>query len=318
MKKLLLLLVSALFLFPMSSVYAKDYPTGTIKMIVPYKPGGRSDITARILAKYIPKYLGGQMVVVNVSGASGTIGCKELLKSKPDGYTFLYHHESMLTAKTTGLVDFTWDAFAPACMTVKTVNIYVARPDAPWNNWADLKADAKKRPGKIRVASSVGSPVHLSYVMMNQDTGGALRLAAGGGGDLARLSKLLGNHLEVTSASLPSVKSYIESGKVKPLFLTSKDRNKFIPDVPSWNDEGLPSEITFSMVVYAPAGTPDNIIKKISNACKEISADPEYVKDIEKYFVEVTYKDTAETREILKTEAALYEELSKKAGLLKK
>ncbi len=317
MKKLVTLLMIAAFLVPATIALAEEYPSGPIKMIVPYKPGGRSDITARILGKYLPKYLGTQMVVVNVAGASGTIGCKELLKSKPDGYTLLYHHESMLTAKTTGLVNFTWDAFTPICLTVRTVNIYVTGPDAPYSTWAELKAEAKKNPGKITVGTSVGSPVHLSYVLMNQDAGGTLRVATGGG-DIDRISKIMGGHLAVTSASLPSVVSYIQSGKVKPLFLTSKDRSKFLPEVASWSDAGLPEEIIFNMVVYAPKNMPDDVVKKISEACQKISADPEYVKDIEKYFVEVTYKDTAETRRILKSEAELYEKLTEEAGLKKK
>jgi len=318
MKKVLSLVLLAAFLAPAALSVASDYPSGPIKMVVPYKPGGRSDITARVLGKYFPKYLDAQMVVVNVNGASGTIGCKEVLKAKPDGYTLLYHHESMLTAKTTGLVDFSWDAFTPVCMTVSTDNIYVTSPDAPYSTWKGLKAEAGKNPGEIVVASSVGSPVHLSYVIMNQDAGGTLRLAAGGGGDIDRISKLMGGHLDVTSASLPSVVSYIESGKVKPLFLTSKDRSKFLPEVASWSDAGLPYEVVFNMVVYAPPGTPDDVVKKLSEACQKISSDPEYIKDIEKYYVEINYKDTKTTKEYLKDTADFYFKLTEEAGLSKK
>jgi tripartite-type tricarboxylate transporter receptor subunit TctC len=171
-------------------------------MIVPYKPGGRSDILARVIGKYTRTYLGTELAVVNLDGASGTLGCREVLAAKPDGYTLLYHHQSMLTSYHTGLVDFNYNSFVPVVRMAKTDNVYLVKPDSPWNSFKDLAEAAKKKPGTIRVASSVGSPLHLSFVMMQRAANNAFQLAAGGGGDTDRITKLLGGHIEVTSASL--------------------------------------------------------------------------------------------------------------------
>jgi len=291
------------------------YPNKPIKVVVPYKPGGRSDLTARILGKYAKEYLGVNFVVVNISGASGTIGCKEVLKAKPDGYTFLYHHQSMFSGYHTGLVNFNFDDFTPACSTVRTINVYIVKADAPWKSFEDLMQYAMDNKGEVKVASSIGSPLHLSFVQMQNATNNSFKLAAGGGGDVDRITKLLGGHFEVTSASLPSVRAYIESGDVRPLVVTSSERSVFLPDVPSWNEVGLPSEFTFDMIPYFPPETPENIIKIFSEGCKKITEDPRYIKDIEDNFIEVKYMDTKECRNFLYEQDALIYRLSKIAGM---
>lgn len=297
---------------------ADPYPSKTIKMVVPYAPGGRSDILARVIGKYTKEYLGQEMVVVNLAGASGTLGCRDVLAAKPDGYSLLYHHQSMLTSYHTGLADFNYNSFVPVARMAKTDNVYLVKPDSPWNSFKDMAEAAKKKPGSIRIASSVGSPLHLSFVIMQRATGNAFQLAAGGGGDTDRITKLLGGHIEVTSASLPAAKPYIDSGKLKPIFLASKERSRFLPQVQSWKDSGLEGNFAFDMVVYAPPGTPENVVKTLASALKKISENKTYIDELDKYMVEINYLDTKDTMEWLKQDDALYAELTKAAGLTKK
>ncbi len=304
--------------FTMETCLADTYPSKPIKMIVPYKPGGRSDILARVLGKYTKEYLGVELVVVNIDGASGTLGCRETLAARPDGYTLLYHHQSMLTSFHTGLVDFNYDAFTPVCRMAKTDNVYLVKADSPWNTFQDMVEAGKKKPGSIRIASSVGSPLHLSFVVMQNAAGGIFQMAAGAGGDTDRITKLLGGHIEVTSASLPAAQPYIDSGKLKPLFIASKDRSRFLPKVPSWGDLGLEGDFAFDMVIYAPPKTPSNIVNTLAAACKKISTDPKYIEELEKYMVEINYLDNKQTLDWLKADDALYKRVTKEAGLTKK
>jgi tripartite-type tricarboxylate transporter receptor subunit TctC len=153
---------------------------------------------------------------------------------------------------------------------------------------------------------------------MQRATGNAFQLAAGGGGDTDRITKLLGGHIEVTSASLPAAKPYIDSGKLKPLFLASKERSRFLPQVQSWKDSGLEGNFAFDMVVYAPPGTPANVVNTLSSALKKISENKTYIEELDKYMVEINYLDTKDTMEWLKQDDALYADLTKAAGLTKK
>lgn len=302
----------------MGTCLAAEYPSKAIKMVVPYAPGGRSDICARVLGKYTKKYLGTELYVVNIAGASGTLGCQEVLRAEPDGYTLLYHHQSMLTSYYTGLADFNYNNFVPVARMVKTDNVYLVRSDSPWNSFEDLVEAAKGKPGSIRIASSVGSPVHLTFVMMQRVANNTFQLAAGGGGDTDRIAKLLGGHIEVTSASIPAAKPYIDSEKVRPLFVTSKQRSRFLPHTPSWEEIGLEGNFSFDMVVYAPPKTPDEVVETLAAALKKISEDKDYIAEVEKYMAEINYLDPKETIEWLEREDALYADLIEAAGLMKK
>jgi tripartite-type tricarboxylate transporter receptor subunit TctC len=299
-------------------VFANDYPDKPIEMVVPYAPGGRSDIAARILGKYFPKYLDQPTVIVNIAGASGTVGSQNVLESRPDGYRLLNHHESMLSSFETGLVNFTWNDFTVICTTVATDNVVVAMPDAPYSNWQELKEYSQKNPNALTMGVSVGSNAHLAGIVMNKDAGGTLDIALGGGGDTDRITKLLGGHLDLTTASVPSVMGFIEAGQLKPIVLQSRDKSKFLPNVQTWEEANLKGNFGYYQVIYAPPGTPDNVVRIISEAIKEISSNSEYIEEIEKNGIEVTYLDTKESIEFLKQEEDYFRPLFEEAGLAKK
>ena len=299
-------------------VFANDYPDKPIEMVVPYAPGGRSDIAARILGKYFPKYLDQPTVIVNIAGASGTVGSQNVLESRPDGYRLLNHHESMLSSFETGLVNFTWNDFTVICTTVATDNVVVAMPDAPYSNWQELKEYSQKNPNALTMGVSVGSNAHLAGIVMNKDAGGTLDIALGGGGDTDRITKLLGGHLDLTTASVPSVMGFIEAGQLKPIVLQSRGKSKFLPNVQTWEEANLKGNFGYYQVIYAPPGTPDNVVRIISEAIKEISSNSEYIEEIEKNGIEVTYLDTKESIEFLKQEEDYFRPLFEEAGLVKK
>ena len=153
---------------------------------------------------------------------------------------------------------------------------------------------------------------------MNKDAGGTLDIALGGGGDTDRITKLLGGHLDLTTASVPSVMGFIEAGQLKPIVLQSRDKSKFLPNVQTWEEANLKGNFGYYQVIYAPPGTPDNVVRIISEAIKEISSNSEYIEEIEKNGIEVTYLDTKESIEFLKQEEDYFRPLFEEAGLVKK
>src|SRR5665648_379491 len=116
------------------TVAAQSYPEKPIKMVVPYGPGGGSDITARIFAKYAEEYFGQPMVVANITGAGGAVGGQEVLDSQADGYTLFWHHQAMHAGYHTGVADYTWDSFTPICTAAGVEgNCILVDDEAPWN-----------------------------------------------------------------------------------------------------------------------------------------------------------------------------------------
>jgi len=150
----------------------KEYPTKPIKMVVPYNPGGGSDISARIFAKSAEEYFGQPIVVVNIAGAGGSVGGQEVLNSKPDGYTLFWHHAAMHVSYHTGIADFTWDSFSPICRTATSCPVLAVAADAPWNTMDELIDYIKENPGQIRMGVGIGATSHFAGVELDIATGG--------------------------------------------------------------------------------------------------------------------------------------------------
>lgn len=295
--------------------FAAEYPAQPIKLVVPYAAGGTSDIQTRIMSKYIKEYLGQDFVIVNISGAGGGIGNREVLNAAPDGYTVLFQHQSMFSNYLTGVSDFTYNDFAPVCLAIRTNRIFVARPDAPWNNLKDVVEDAKKRPGQIRLGAEIGATSHFQVMPLQMMTNNAFVLTASKGGDMDRITKIMGSHMDLSVVALSSVVSYLKSGELKALAVTSAERDPFLPDVPTAKELGIDAVFMQDTGFYMPPKTPENIVAVFSKAIGEMSKNEAYVKEIEeKTFSQVRYMDTEEFVKFLEEDFKYWSRLAKEAG----
>jgi tripartite-type tricarboxylate transporter receptor subunit TctC len=295
--------------------FAAEYPAQPIKLVVPYAAGGTSDIQTRIMSKYIKEYLGQDFVIVNISGAGGGIGNREVLNAAPDGYTVLFQHQSMFSNYLTGVSDFTYNDFAPVCLAIRTNRIFVTRPDAPWNNLKDVVEDAKKRPGQIRLGAEIGATSHFQVMPLQIMTNNAFVLTASKGGDMDRITKIMGSHMDLSVVALSSVVSYLKSGELKALAVTSAERDPFLPDVPTAKELGIDAVFMQDTGFYMPPKTPENIVAVFSKAIGEMSKNEAYVKEIEeKTFSQVRYMDTEEFVKFLEEDFKYWSRLAKEAG----
>jgi len=296
-------------------VFAAEYPTQPVKIIVPYSAGGTSDLQTRIMSKYIKEYLGQDFVIVNIAGAGGGIGAREVLNSKPDGYTVLFLHQSIFTNYLTGVSDFTYTDFTPVCLAISTNRIFIARPDAPWNNLKDAVEDAKKRPGQIRLGAEIGATSHFQVMPLQMMTDNAFVLTASKGGDMDRITKVMGGHMDLSVVALSSVVSYLKSGDLKALAVTSEERDSFLPDVPTAKELGIDAVFMQDTGFYMPPKTPDSVVAAFSKAIGEMSKNEAYVKEeAEKTFSQVRYMDTEEFVKFLEKDFKYWSRIAKEAG----
>ena len=298
-----------------SFAFAAEYPAQPIKVVVPYAAGGTSDIQTRIMSKYIKEYLGQDFVIVNITGAGGGIGNREVLNAAPDGYTVLFQHQSMFSNYLTGVSDFTYNDFAPVCLAISTNRIFVTRPDAPWKDLKDVVEDAKKRPGQIRLGAEIGATSHFQVMPLQIMTDNAFVLTASKGGDMDRITKIMGGHMDLSVVALSSVVSYLKSGELKALAVTSAERDPFLPDVPTAKELGIDAIFMQDTGFYMPPKTPEGIVAVFSKAIGEMSKNEAYVKEIEeKTFSQVKYMDTEEFVKFLEEDFKYWSRLAKEAG----
>jgi len=258
---------------------AAEYPERPITIVVPYNPGGSSDTSCRILAKYLEKYIGQKIVIKNIAGAAGSVGSRKVLDSEPNGYTLLYNHLTMLTAYHTGTADFTWDSFTPICQAIKFIEALVVHANSEWKTVHDLIKDAKARPGEIKWGLHVGAGLHFIYAQFTAATDTEFRIVPGGG-DHDQVTKLLGRHIDVATPCEIVAKQYVEVGELRYLGVMADEKTPLLPDVPTLKEQGVDVTFKFEPGLYGPPNLPDYVVEKVSDAVKKASNNPEFKKDL--------------------------------------
>ncbi|MHC4172549.1 MAG: tripartite tricarboxylate transporter substrate binding protein [Planctomycetota bacterium] len=319
LKRLMLVLIVtavSIAFFGKVAFGSNGYPSKRIKVVVPFKVGGASDITLRIMGKYIKKYLGANYVVVNIIGGGGSIGAREVLKSKPDGYAVLWINQSIITSYHTGVADFNFDDLTPVCQGLRTGRVVISRADASWNNLKDAIEDAKNNRNRIRLCAEIGATSHFQVIPILIETDNAFILTASSGGDMDRITKILGGHVDLSPVALSAAISYFKSKDLKALSVLSPERDPFLPDVPTALEQGIDAEFTQYMGFYMPPETPESIVRTFSKAIEQVLKDKGCLKELaEKAYALPAYKNQkAFTKDLFKEDAKFYF-LARVAGL---
>jgi tripartite-type tricarboxylate transporter receptor subunit TctC len=246
--------------------------------VVPFPPGGTTDILARVVAAQLEQRLHQSVVVDNRPGAGGNIGTARVAKSPPDGYTLVMgtvgtHAINMSLYKDTGY-DNVKD-FAPITRVANVPNVLEVPAGAPYKDVKSLIAFAKAHPGQLTFASSGnGTSIHLAGELFKSMTGVDIRHVPFRGSAPA-ITAMLGEHVNMMFDNLPSSFSQIKAGKLRPLAVTSSTRSPALPDVPTIAESGLPGyDATSWFGLLAPAGTPPAIIKQLNAEIIAILAVP--------------------------------------------
>ena len=254
------------------------YPDHTVTIVVPFPPGGTTDILARVMAEALSQRLHQSVVVDNRPGAGGNIGAARVAKAPPDGYTLVMgtvgtHAINMSLYKDTGY-DNVKD-FAPISRVANVPNVLVVNAAAPYRDVQQLITYAKAHPGELTFASSGnGTSIHLAGELFKTMTGVDMRHVPFRGSAPA-ITSLLGEHVNLMFDNLPSSFQQIKAGKLRALAVTSATRSAALPDVPTMAEAGLTGyEATSWFGLLAPAGTPPAIVKLLDDQLLVILADP--------------------------------------------
>jgi len=243
------------------------YPAKPIRLVVPFPPGGTTDILARIVAQKLTEAWGQPVVVDNRPGAGGNIGAELVAKSAPDGYTLLMGTVGTHAINASLYAKLPYDHvkdFAPVILVAGVPNVLVVNPSVPVNSVAELIAYAKANPGKLNFASSgSGTSIHLSGELFRTMAGVQITHVPYKGSAPA-IADLVGGQVQLMFDNLPSSLAQIKAGKLRALAVTSDKRAPALPDVPTMAEAGLPGfEASSWFGVLAPAGTPPAIVGKL-------------------------------------------------------
>jgi len=257
---------------------AQAFPSKPINLVVPFAPGGSTDVVARIIAAQMSQTMGQQVIVENRAGAGGGVGAAAVAKATPDGYTILMatistHTLNPLMAKTK-LFDPVKD-FAPISLLATVPNVLVVHPSLGVNNVQELVALLKREPGKHSYASSGnGTPLHVSGELFKRMTGVDMQHIPYRGGGPA-MNDLVGGQVKIMFDNLPPSVPQIRGGTIKALGVTTKTRVPGFETIPTIAEQGLPDYETYSWNgILAPAGTPAAVIAKLNAEANKAIADP--------------------------------------------
>ncbi len=255
---------------------AADYPVRPVKWVVPYPPGGTTDVLARIVAQWLSEKMGQQFIVENKPGGGNNIGVEYVVNAAPDGYTMLLVNPANginTTLYANLAFNFPRD-IAPVAGLVRTPNIMEVTPSLPVKTVAEFIAYCKANPGKINMASSgSGTSVHLSGELFKSMTDcQMLHVPYKGAGPA--LTDLMAGQVHVIFDNLPSSAGFIKGGNIRPLAVTSAARDPAFPDVPTVAETVPGYEATAWFGIGMPKGTPRDVTEKVNAEVNRALADP--------------------------------------------
>ncbi|ETF04284.1 hypothetical protein W822_03705 [Advenella kashmirensis W13003] len=273
------LLASALLIWAYAPAHAA-WPDKPIKMVVPYAPGGSTDTIARKYGSFVQEVLKQPVVIENKPGASTNIGADQVVRAKPDGYTFLFGVDTLATNPSVGPVP-PFDArkaLVPVSLVTHIPGLIASNADFGGEKMSDLIAMAKKEPGKYTISSA---SLFLQVGLVQKYTGLNLRHIPYKGGAQAAM-EAAGGQVDMVFANIPVLQTLVKSGKLRPLAITSAKRSVALPDVPTLVELGMPNAIISNWyAVFAPEGTPTDIVNRLSQVTAQFVNDPQTRADLE-------------------------------------
>ena len=258
---------------------AQGYPAKSIRIVVPFPPGGNSDVNARIIAQPLQEQMGQTVVIENRTGAGGMIGTDVVAKAPPDGYTLVLGSDGPTTISPLIYRKPPYDPIkdlAPVSLLSLTAMVIVVHPSVPAKNVKELIALAKSAPGKLlRASGGVGTANHIAGESFQTMSGTRMVHVPYKGTPLA-LVDVIGGHVDVLFDTMPSVISYIKQGKVRALAVTTRKRATALRDVPTVEEAaGIKGyEASVYTGLLAPAGTPKEVLNRLSSEVAKALANP--------------------------------------------
>jgi tripartite-type tricarboxylate transporter receptor subunit TctC len=297
---------------------AQQYPKGTVQIVVPFSPGGSTDIFWRTLSDTLSKHLGANLAVLNKPGGGGVVGVSSVVTAKSDGYTLAAGNSDTLNITPLFTSEIPFDpvnsltylfkmAFFPQCIAV--------RADSPFKTLEDLAAFARANPKKLKAGTSgVGTSPYMAVHMFNDDAGVEITpVAFGGGGEV--VPNLLGGHVDFAFVAVPPVKPQVVAGKARILAILSLKRHPLHPDIPTAVEKGFKKTVVETgLGLVGPRGLPAPVVRKWEKVAQETLKDPTVIAGIQKLDYVVDYMNGESYKKDVAREFEYFKKLMANVG----
>jgi tripartite-type tricarboxylate transporter receptor subunit TctC len=316
----LLLCASAALALHVPALAQGAWPERAIKLVVPFPPGGGTDLVARAMSHSLSEHLGQPIVIDNKPGASAVIGTEAVAKAAPDGYTLLLSGSTSYSVNPALRAKLPYDPsrdLAPIAIVARTPLVLVVGKGTPWKSLPELITAAKAKPKTIRYATfGSGSGPHLAGVLFALAAGIQLQDIPYKGSSQAALA-VIGGEIEIAIDTVASVAPHVQSGKLRALGIVGTTRSSMLPEVRTLAEQGLP-EATFDAWYgfAAPARTPAPVIDKLTSAVTATMGDAVLQAQLRAQGMEPTVIGSALFRRQMESEIARYRALAHRAGIV--
>ncbi len=294
------------------------YPARPIRLVVPFPPGAGTDTVARFVAQKLGDAMKATIVVDNKTGAGGAIGAAEAAKADPDGYTLLFVAGPFTTVAAASK-NAAYDPvkqFAPVASIAVSPLVFVVNVDVPAKTMREFISLAKREPGKLNYGSAgPGSINHLALELMNARAGTVI-VHVPYKGIAPATQDLLAGHIQAMTGTVSATMPYITERKVRALAVTGARRAPLLPDVPSWQEEGVPdANVINYWGIVAPAGTPPAVIARLNTEVNRVLAQPEVKERLAREGAEIVAGSPDQLGTIVRTDLEGWKKLIADAGL---
>jgi tripartite-type tricarboxylate transporter receptor subunit TctC len=307
------LFVLAVCLLGVAPAAAQDYPKGPIQLVVPFSPGGATDIFWRTLGEQFSKNLRATIAIVNKPGGGGIVGMSTVVTAKPDGYTLCAGNSDTLDITPLFTKDLPFDTINDINYVVKVANFpqsLVVRTDSPFKTLEDVIAYARANPKKLKASTpGMGTNPYMALQLLNYEAkADIVPVNFTGGGE--NVTAILGGHVDLGGVAMPAVKSQVLAGKIRILAIFSKERHPLYPDIPTAYEKGYKQTLVDTgMGIVGPKGLPAEVIKKWETVVQATLKDPAVISAIHKFDFVPDYQTGDQYKKEITDEFALFKKI---------
>lgn len=315
----LVLAIVSILAIAVGALAEEAYPARPITMVVTFAAGGSSDVLARAAAELMSHGLGQQIAVDNRPGAGGQIGAELVASATPDGYTVLFGTNGTLGIGPALYKHLRYDpehGLAPVGILHKLPLLLIVNPSVPAKDLKELIAYARENPGKLSFASAgVGSVSHLAGELLKEEAKiDILHVPYKGGG--AAVPDLIAGRVSMMLETIPNALPLTQSGQMRAIAVTTKERSTAAPNIPTLAESGLPDfDVSAWTGLFVPAGTPDAVIDRLNSETRKIASDPHYVDLVHKMATNVTSSSPHEFGLFVRDDVARWKKVIANAGI---
>lgn len=287
------------------------WPRKTIQVYIPFKPGGDTDLSSRVMAKHASEVLGRSVVVVNLTGAGGSLAPLKVKDSPADGYTALYYHPSFFMNKLMGVIDFDHNEFEVVGIPAfSDSDVLCVSADSDFYTMDDLISAARAKPNSVKYATLLGNYSYIQAVGIEEAAGVSFnKVDSGAGAD--KLQAILGGNLDASVFTVNMVRDYVDSGTLRIIGQFAPERSQYLQDVPTLKEQGIDVAFEKFYFIAFPKGTPREIVNAFGMGIQKGTESETARKDYQDLFLQQKFLGPEEAKIYLDEQFAYYEKLAR-------